>query len=121
MKKTLIAAATLSLIAGAAFAGEGGGDPFAYRTSGPAVATAPYARSASASQNPFPFTIPSVSWNTIPVLPTNGANAIVQTANSLPAGFENGTPAYEFAQQVQAYWQSQAPRPVVAQAAQTRG
>ncbi|GAC1343911.1 MAG: hypothetical protein NVSMB18_20580 [Acetobacteraceae bacterium] len=121
MKKTLIAAATISLMAGYAFAGEGGGDPFAFRTSGAAVVTAPYAHSPSASQNPFPFTVPSVSWNTVPVLPTNGANAIVQTANSLPVGFENGTPAYEFAQQVQAYWQTQAPRPVIAQASHTRG
>ena len=35
------------------------------------------------------------------VLATNGSEGPVQSANSLPVGFANGTPAYEYAQSVQ--------------------
>ena len=42
------------------------------------------------------------------VLPPNGSEGAVQTANSLPVGFAVGTPAYEYAQSVQRYFAEQA-------------
>jgi hypothetical protein len=44
------------------------------------------------------------------VLPPNGSEGPVQTANSLPVGFAAGTPAYEYAQSVQRYFAGQAVR-----------
>ena len=44
------------------------------------------------------------------VLAPNGGEGIVQTANSLPVGFTNGTPAYEYVQSVQRYFAAQAAR-----------
>jgi hypothetical protein len=44
------------------------------------------------------------------VLPPNGSEGIVQTANSLPPGFAIGTPAYEYAQSVQRYFAAQEAR-----------
>ena len=38
------------------------------------------------------------------ILQPNGSEGIVQTANSLPPGFMNGTPQYEYAQSVQRYF-----------------
>jgi hypothetical protein len=93
--KTLIAAAAMSLLAGAAFAGEGNGDPFPFAAPTRPVQTGPLAyHGVPAYQNPYPFSVPNVGWNTEAVLPTNGSQGVVQTANSLPAGFANGTTAY---------------------------
>jgi hypothetical protein len=104
--KTLIAAAALSLMAGAAFAGEGNGDPFPFRVAGPTTYLNNYKQAAPASQNPFPFTVPGTPMVNNAVLPSNGADGVVQTANSLPQGFmdsapgQNGypRPATQFAQ-----------------------
>ncbi len=41
-------------------------------------------------------------------LPENGQNGPVQTANSLPRGFENGTAAYMTAQSVNRWYAQQA-------------
>lgn len=101
--KTLIAAAAMSLVAGAAFAAEGNGDPFAYHATVQPVQTAPLAfRGTPASQNPYPFTVPMSGFNTVPLLPTNGSQGIVQTANSLPAGAAEGTTSYAAGPQVTA-------------------
>jgi hypothetical protein len=43
------------------------------------------------------------------VLPTNGSEGVVQTANSLPREFANGTPAFEYAQSVERYWAARSP------------
>ena len=90
--KTLIATAALSLLAGAAFAGEGNGDPFPYSAPGQVVSLKNYKQAAPAKQNPYPFTVPGTPMVIGQILPTNGSAGAVQTANSLPPGFENGVP-----------------------------
>ncbi len=80
-----VAAAAMTLSATAAFAeGEGRGDPFPFRA---------------------PIVTRFVTGGT---LPTNGAEGVVQTANSLPAGFEDGTAAYSQFNSTQAFFQAQA-------------
>lgn len=90
--KTLIAATALSLVAGAAFAGEGAGNPFPFTAAPISVSMQNYKRAPSASQNPFPFTAPGIAMSASPVLPTSGSDGVVQTANSMPVGFEDGVP-----------------------------
>jgi hypothetical protein len=51
------------------------------------------------------------------VLPPNGSEGIVQTANSLPSGFMIGTPEYNYAQSVQRYFVGRADREMQAKAA----
>ena len=93
MMKTLIAATALTLVAGAAFAGEGHGDPFRFTAPPIAVSTQGAARAAAVTQNPFPYTTPGMAMNSSPVLPSSGSQGVVQTANSLPVGFEDGASA----------------------------
>ena len=88
--KTLIAVVALSVSAGAAFAGEGNGDPFPFRAAPLSVTLNNYHQAKGKNQDPFPFKAPSMPMVQNEVLPTNGAAGIVQTANSLPPGFENG-------------------------------
>lgn len=90
--KTLIAAAALSLVAGAAFAGEGNGDPFPFTAAGQVMTLNNYKQAAGANQNPYPFTMPGTRMVVGQVLPSNGSAGAVQTANSLPAGFSDGVP-----------------------------
>ena len=52
------------------------------------------------------------------VLPPNGSEGILQTANSLPPGFMIGTPEYAYAQSVQRYFAARAAREMQARAAQ---
>jgi len=92
-----------------AFAGEGNGEPFANNE----------AVLSTRMADPFPtpsYAGPDVGSNQYPhvagrpgtnltalddeVLPTNGSQGPVQTANSLPRGFEKGTVAYAQAQSV---------------------
>jgi hypothetical protein len=79
------------------------------------------ASAASVLSAPAPGDVGSDSYpgfasaNAVPVtagqvLPPNGSEGIVQTANSLPVGFAIGTPAYEYAQSVQRYFAAQAVR-----------
>ena len=79
------------------------------------------ARAASVLSAPAPWDVGSESYpafaraNAVPVvpgqvLPPNGSEGIVQTANSLPVGFANGTPAYEYAQSVRRSFAAQAAR-----------
>ncbi|HYZ64890.1 MAG TPA: hypothetical protein VE650_20755 [Acetobacteraceae bacterium] len=82
MKNILLTGAVLSLaVAAPAFAGEGNNDPFA----------------------------PNGTITTGGVL-GNPGDGVVQSLNSLPPGWENGTPAYEYAQQVNRYFAEQARR-----------
>lgn len=91
--KTLIAATALSLVAGAAFAGEGQGDPFPFAAPPVSVSMQGYKQAPGTSQNPFPFTAPGQVVSTSAVLPSSGSNGVVQTANSLPPGFMSGPPS----------------------------
>lgn len=121
-KINLIAAAILALSAGTALAGEGAGNPFPFSAPNGAVADVPVAVQQMTGQTPLltknpPNSVP-YGWRdmttamrqyaTAPimggnVLPTNGSQGAVQTANSLPSGFEAGTVPYEQAQSVQRY------------------
>lgn len=108
MKTTILTAiAILGLAAAPAFAGEGNGDPFPNRQ----VATTRILRpafSADVGSNQFP-SIAGRPGSNLPllagaVLPSEGSEAPVQTANSLPRGFEEGTVAYAQARSINA-WQ----------------
>jgi hypothetical protein len=118
LMKSLVAAAALSLVAGTAFAGEGNGDPFPFQAPGNTVATATVAHLPPHDTDPFPFRAPGVPWSAAQMLPGNGSDGSMQTANSLPPNFENGTSAYEQAQSVGRYLAQQgAPARREAQAA----
>ena len=108
MKKVLIIAgvAGLSLATLPAFAGEGAGDPFPFRAPGVVTVTTGRADLPGANTDPYPFhaigtliTAPMSEQS----LPTNGAEGTVQTANSLPLGFEKGTAAYARVASAQKY------------------
>jgi hypothetical protein len=123
MKSLLLATAILSLSVGAAFAGEGNGNPFPFAASGALVADMPLTPEQQTGQTPMmtknpPNSVPHGQtamagairqYGSVPfaagdaVLPTNGSQGVVQTANSLPPGFENGTVPYEQAASVQRY------------------
>ena len=122
MKYLIIAASLLSLSAGAAFAGEGQGDPFGYNAPGPIMTDIPTSPVQANGQTPLFAKLPPTStsygrttmagalrqFESVPVtsgtvLPSDGSQGEVQSANSLPRGFEQGTVAYEQAQSVQRY------------------
>ena len=114
MKVTLVAVVTaLSLTSGIALAGEGAGDPFPFRAPGVVTYTTGRAVLPNAATDPYPFKAegtvmtPSMSQQ---VLPTNGSQGAVQSVNSLPVGFENGTGASAHRASVQQYFQAQAAR-----------
>ena len=106
MKTLLLATAVaFSLGLAPAFAGEGNGDPFPNTavTFAPSTASASH-QFADTGSNAYPDVagrpgsdLPSLAGD---VLPTNGSQGPVQTANSLPTRFEEGTVAYAQATQV---------------------
>lgn len=122
MKSTLlVAVSVLSLAVGSARAGEGNGEPFRLVGAGDTVVANPFAPDTG-SETPLRFDVgPSVRVTAGDVLPTNGSEGVVQTANSLPRGFEAGTVAYAQAESVKRWMQA---RPAVTQpqtTAQVRG
>ena len=111
---TALAAATFAL-APLAHAGEGNGNPFPNDAEALAtVTTSPVARVADVgSEAPInPVGRPGTQLATLSneVVPGAGSEAPVQTANSLPAGFEVGTVAYAQAQSINRYFAEQARR-----------
>ena len=117
MKLTILAVAgALSMAAGAAFAAEGNSEPFPY--DGPSQVTSNLLASDTGSQAYPSFTGRSVVVTAGGTLPSNGTQGIVQTANSLPRGFEDGTVAYAQAQSVSNYLQAQAVRAQASKLAQ---
>jgi hypothetical protein len=101
MKTPLLALATIvSLASGLAAHAEGNGPDFPGLLQPHAVLANP--STAQTGSEAYPVAIgttlnPVAAGN---VLPSNGSEGIVQSANSLPRGFENGTPAFEYAQSV---------------------
>ena len=100
MKHVFLAAAVaLSLGIAPALAGEGVGEPFPNTvTSFTARSDAATQRYADTGSSAYPSTVgrpgsnlPSLAGD---LLPINGSEGPVQTANSLPAHFEEGTVAY---------------------------
>ena len=116
-----VALAALSLVA-AAHAGEGNGEPFP--SSVPGLTTvSPRAYAADTGSAAFPDLAGRPSWMVaaggVDVLPSNGSEGAVQTANSLPRGALDGTVAYAQAESVRRHLAQQAGRP--AQVAQAPG
>ena len=126
MRKILLVIAVLSTSTTAAFAGEGNGDPFPFAATGPIMAAMPTSPTEETGTTPMwskrpPNSLPDsqaamasanrkylyVGSTNGKVLPTNGSEGAVQTANSMPAGAERGTAAYETAQSVARYWAQQ--------------
>ncbi len=107
MKTTLLAAAALfGLALAPAMAGEGQGNPFPGNF-GTLTVTRSLPQVADTGSQAYPdFTgrpgsdLPSLMAE---VLPTNGSEGAVQTANSLPSGAEDGTVAYAQARSVNAW------------------
>ena len=122
MKSMIFVAAVLSLTAGAAFAGEGNDDPFPFAAGTAVVADVPTSPTQMTGQTPLMTKMPPNSvpygrttmeatlrqYATVPVtggtlLPSDGSEGAVQTANSAPPGFQEGTAADQRADALQRY------------------
>ena len=115
MKTTLFAAAAaLSLVAAtavhAASGGAGNGDPFPFRAPGTTVVNPPSYADTGSIAYPALSGRPSqvVTVGGPGAVPMTGSQAGVETANSLPRGFQEGTIAYAQEQSVQRYFAAQA-------------
>ena len=118
MKTMLLAAmSAVVLIAAAAHAeSEGAGDPFAFRAPGTTtVGQRTYADTGSAS---YPNLIGGrskpVAAGSLNEVSVTGSEATIQTANSLPRGFAEGTAAYIQNRSVRRAQAGQAARPTQA-------
>ncbi len=107
-KFTLLAAAALLSLGTAAitpaFAGEGNGDPFPAASFSSTRVPHQAARDVGQSQYPNVVGRPGSNLTALAneqVLPAPGNNQPVQTANSLPRGFDQGTVTYAQATSVQ--------------------
>ena len=104
--------AALSLSTTAFAEGEGNGDPFPFRAQPQTayVALPTSAATADVGSQQYPAANPALSFasNGAPILPENGSNGPVQTANSLPVGFEEGTVPYMQAQSINRWYAQQA-------------
>ena len=93
-----VTVAALSLATTAFAAGEGGNDRLQAPSPQFQAAATGWTADTGSQQYPAPN----------PALSVNGQNGPVQTANSLPLGFENGTGAYQYAQSVNQWFAQQA-------------
>ena len=107
MKLTLLAAvAILGLGLTPTFAAEGNGEPFANPVSiGTRLARPALTADTGSEQYPDVVGRPGANVSRLAgdVLPSNGSEGIVQTANSLPRGFEEGTVQYAQAKSMNAW------------------
>ena len=117
IKKQFLSAVLLALLyTGAANAGEGSRDSPFDNFQAPGSVTIIHQgdkRLPSKGQDPFPFAnTPRVVIlsDPDPVLPSNGSQGGVETANSLPRNFANGTPAFEQRKTVLAFLRQDAVR-----------
>lgn len=126
--KTMILAAIVasSLGLAPAMAGEGNGEPFPNYASATSYATRTAPQVADTGSSAYPNVagrpgsdLPRLAGD---VLPSNGSEGAVQTANSLPAHFEEGTVAYAQATSIHNWMVAHAARnaPVYASAAPRR-
>ena len=97
MKTILLAAIAMTALALPAFAGEGNGEPFPNYSVIPTT-TAVLSQPADVGSNAYPDVTgrpgASISVASIGIVPDTGSEQPVQTANSLPRGFEQGMPVY---------------------------
>lgn len=84
--KTIVFAAALTLAALPAFAGEGNGAPFALRTPAVASATVAAAQPDTGSEDTPNLDVAVTAPAGRTLLASGASEALVQTANSLPAG-----------------------------------
>lgn len=120
MKTSFLAASALALMLGAAHAGEGNGDPFPNTKAGRVVVANETLSSNGAEAYPSFGRVVTVLTQG-DVLPSNGSEGMVQTANSLPAGALEGTVAYAQAQSVQRWVQAHQVAPASRVATRTAG
>ncbi len=107
--KIMIAATVAALsLATTAFAGEGGSPEQQFTAAQVQANSSGFAGETGSQQYPTASAARSFQPLGEPTLPENGQNGAVQTANSLPAGFENGTVAYAQAQSVDRWYAQQA-------------
>ncbi len=97
MKTFIIAAVAVAALALPAVAAEGNGEPFPNYLSGSTTTTA-LSQTADVGSEAFPNVAgrpgSSISVASIGIVPETGSEQPIQTANSLPRGFEQGMPAY---------------------------
>ncbi len=90
----VLALAPFALAAGPAYAGEGSGDPFAFRAALQHTSGAPFVADTGSSAYPE-LTGNTVQLSTLATLsPAAGAEAAVQTAASMPVHADEGTVVY---------------------------
>lgn len=97
MKTILLAAIALTAFAMPAFAGEGTGEPFPNYNNGTTVTVS--SQRADRGSNAYPNVVgrPGSAVNVYAaadLVPETGSQQSVETANSLPRGFERGLPVY---------------------------
>ena len=96
MKTILLAALAATALALPALAGEGNGEPFPLYDHG--TTTAARSMHTDTGSNAYPGVAgrPGSGLNLYAagIVPSTGSEQPVQTANSLPRGFERGMPAY---------------------------
>ena len=96
MKTILLATLAATALALPALAGEGRGEPFPLYDTG--TTTAARSLHTDAGSNAYPSVVgrPGSGLNLYAagVVPSTGSEQPVQTANSLPRGFERGLPVY---------------------------
>ena len=104
MKTIIAAVAVLGLSFAPAFAAEGNSEPFPNNetTAGTRIIRQAQAADVGSAQYPNVVGRPGSNLSRLAgdVLPTNGSEGVVQTSNSLPRGFEEGTVTYAQAQSV---------------------
>ncbi len=114
-----VAAAALVLAGVPALAQEGNGNPFPNAAPGTTVTAGTQLASVGSEAYPDVAGRPGSDLTVVAdgLLPGVGSEAPVQTAGSLPTGFEVGTPSYAYAQSVNRHFATQAERNRVAYAA----
>ncbi len=97
MKTIMLAAVAVAALALPAVAAEGNGEPFPNYLSGSTSTVTPSQR-ADVGSEAFPDVAGrpglSISVASVGIVPETGTEQPIQTANSLPHGFEQGMPAY---------------------------
>jgi hypothetical protein len=109
MKHFILAAAALGQAAvntTSVFAGEGNGAPFPPAASGTSVVSSPLTVDTGSQAYPaFANTGARVTFGG--VLASNGSAGVVQSANSLPSGWADGTATQPYTQPVNRYFAQQ--------------
>ncbi len=103
MKTILLAAIAVTALALPAFAGEGNGEPFPNYTNG--VTTTVTSQRADVGSAAYPNVVGRPGSALVQfagdIVPDTGSEQPIQTANSLPRGFERGLPVYAHLQPAQ--------------------